>query len=422
MKLSYLRTPPVIVLLLTVCLVQSAIAQEPANVTIPLQITHAFDQPMMLAWIEFDQAGANMTAKRKPGELRQGNLPGGLRAAVETVATSPNTYLVRVDTNSDRDLNDETALSINENGSVKLAVTRKSTRGETVTLPYFVSYTRQPDGRDMKETFGWRPGYLAQGVWKVGSCEAQVKALDPNGDGVFDRGDFRMAATIYIDDGSPGPRINLNDPRVIRHPNGRLEIPTELLAAGKKKWLRGEEILEVCGNSYLVDLIRPDGSALVLEKTDLRVPKIGGTLPELVLTTLDGKRVELQRLKGTVTLLDFWASWCRPCVDKFPAVKKLVESHDGSLNVIAINVDENERLPMAREVIKDHKLTWPHVASGLGEKDPLWKVFGSMVNNGLVIPLYVMIDSNGIITYAGSGGENLAELTSKLKETSSFAR
>jgi thiol-disulfide isomerase/thioredoxin len=422
MKPWHLRRPLILGLLITLCFAQSATAQESANVTIPLKITRPFDQPFMMAWIEFDQEEANYTTKRKLGEVRLGQLPGGLRVAVATVADSPKTYQVRVDTDGDRDLSDETAISISESGSVNLNVTRKSAGPETVSLPYVLSYARNSESKGIREIFHWRPGYVAHGVLKVGACEAQVKALDANGDGVFDRGDFRLATTLHIDDGTPEHRININDPRVIRHADGSIEIPTELRAAGKKKWLRGEEILEVCGNSYLVDMIKPDGSALVLAKTDLRVPKIGGILPEFVLTTLDGKRIEMKRLKGTATLLDFWASWCRPCVDKFPLVKKMVESHDGSLSVIAINVDENDRLPMAREVIKEHKLAWPHVASGLGERDPLWKVFGSMANNGLVIPLYVLIDANGIIRYAGNGGENLSELTSKLKEASSSAR
>src|SRR5688572_11859800 len=150
MKPSHNRRTLIIVLLLTVCLVQSATAQEPTNITVPLQITRPFDQPFMVAWIEFDQKEANYTTKRKLGEVRLGQLPGGLRVAVATVADSPKTYHVRVDTDGDRDLTDESAILIRENESVKLDVTRKSAGGETATLPYVLSYARNSAAKGMR--------------------------------------------------------------------------------------------------------------------------------------------------------------------------------------------------------------------------------------------------------------------------------
>jgi thiol-disulfide isomerase/thioredoxin len=134
------------------------------------------------------------------------------------------------------------------------------------------------------------------------------------------------------------------------------------------------------------------------------------------MTTLDGRVINATSLKGSITLLDFWASWCRPCVEKFGEVKQMVEAYKGDMKVIAINVDDSERLSAARQVIKEYKLTWPHVATGQGERDPLWKVFGSMSNNGLAIPLYVLIDGNGIIRYAGNGGTDLSGLRARIKE------
>lgn len=251
---------------------------------------------------------------------------------------------------------------------------------------------------------------------KVGKCEASIEVLDANGDGVFDRGDFRNATTIHIDDGAAGDTITLNDPRVIRHSDGRIEIPEELQRSLKRKWWKGEELIEFCGSSYVIDRIESDGSALTLATTDMKVPRVGEALPALVLKTLDGKAIDTKTLKGTVTLLDFWASWCQPCVEKFADVKQMAEASKGGIKVIAINVDESDRLPLARQIVKEYELTWPQLASGQGEGDPLWKVFGSMSNNGLSVPLYVLVDRNGIISYSGNGGEHLLELRAKVKE------
>lgn len=281
------------------------------------------------------------------------------------------------------------------------------------TLPYLLTFTRDAQGR---ETFYWRPGYVSEGKLKVGQCESSIQVLDVNGDGVFNRADFKSATTIHIDDGTAAGTINLNDPRVIRHADGRIEIPEDLKRAGKRKWLRGEEIIEFCGGFYLIDGIEPDGSALTLARTDMKVPRIGEALPPLVMNTLGGEPIDTRSLKGTITLLDFWASWCRPCVEKFADLKEMVAGSKGGIKVVAINVDDSDLLPQARQIASEYGLTWPQVANGQGERDPLWKMFGSMSNNGLVVPLYVLVDANGLIRYAGNGGDHLVELRARLKE------
>jgi hypothetical protein len=52
--------------------------------------------------------------------------------------------------------------------------------------------------------------------------------------------------------------------------------------------------------------------------------------------------------------------------------------------------------------------------AGRGEADPLWKTFGRMEQNPLSIPLYVVVDRDGRLRYAGSGGDGLAELRAEL--------
>jgi thiol-disulfide isomerase/thioredoxin len=240
--------------------------------------------------------------------------------------------------------------------------------------------------------------------------------LDANGDGVFDRQDFRMTRGVHIDDGRTGPLISLSDPRVVRHPDGTLEIPGELRRAAPKKWFKGEELIELCSGSYLIDGIEPDGSALVFAKSELTVPRVGQRLPDLTLTTLDGRVLASKDFKGNVLLIDFWASWCGSCVAKFGAVKQIAAGSNGKLRVVAINVDKQKRLPAARQIIKKYGLTWPQVAMGRGENDPLWRAFGSMSNNGLSVPLYVLVNSDGIISYAGKGEEDLSELRAKILE------
>ena len=66
--------------------------------------------------------------------------------------------------------------------------------------------------------------------------------------------------------------------------------------------------------------------------------KVGDTLPDLAGFKLEGKLPD--SLKGKVVILDFWASWCLPCAESFPAMDELQKKYAGRLVVLAVNVDE----------------------------------------------------------------------------------
>src|SRR5688572_29233998 len=87
----------------------SPAAPEPGRVIVPLQINQPYEQSMTVAWIEFDETSpeARRSGQAAP-PVRHGHLPGGLKVAVEPSAQSPNAYLVRVDTDGDGNLTNET--------------------------------------------------------------------------------------------------------------------------------------------------------------------------------------------------------------------------------------------------------------------------------------------------------------------------
>ena len=70
--------------------------------------------------------------------------------------------------------------------------------------------------------------------------------------------------------------------------------------------------------------------------------QIGMTAPDFVAKTLDGKKVSLKSLRGQVVLLDFWATWCGPCVAEIPHLKEVVSHFKGKpFEIVAISLDDD---------------------------------------------------------------------------------
>ncbi|MDB5296658.1 MAG: thiol-disulfide isomerase-like thioredoxin [Phycisphaerales bacterium] len=88
----------------------------------------------------------------------------------------------------------------------------------------------------------------------------------------------------------------------------------------------------------------------------------GKPAPEIKVTTLDGKPFALSDLKGKVVVLDFWATWCVPCVQAMPHLQEMSQRKalvDAGLVVLAVNLQEEP--DRVRKFLDDKKLTFPVV-------------------------------------------------------------
>lgn len=65
-------------------------------------------------------------------------------------------------------------------------------------------------------------------------------------------------------------------------------------------------------------------------------------VPNFSYRDLDGQALELSSLKGKVVILNFWASWCAPCIEEVPSLIKLVEEFKGKVQLIAVSGDSNQ--------------------------------------------------------------------------------
>jgi thiol-disulfide isomerase/thioredoxin len=66
-------------------------------------------------------------------------------------------------------------------------------------------------------------------------------------------------------------------------------------------------------------------------------------VPDFELERVDGSKLKISSLKGKLLIINFWASWCNPCVEEFPALVRLADKMKGNLVVIAVSEDEQKK-------------------------------------------------------------------------------
>ena len=123
--------------------------------------------------------------------------------------------------------------------------------------------------------------------------------------------------------------------------------------------------------------------------------------PDFTLQDLSGKKVSLSGLKGSVVLVEFWATWCPPCRTAIPGLERLHRSYgDKGLKVLAISVDEGS-WEKVRTFITEHKITYT-VLKGTDEASEKYQV--------RMIPAMYLIDRQGIVKKQSLGGGSEEEL------------
>jgi len=91
-----------------------------------------------------------------------------------------------------------------------------------------------------------------------------------------------------------------------------------------------------------------------------RLPLVGGPAPEITLKNLQGQEMRLSELRGKIVLLNFWATWCKPCKDEMPAMQASYDKlRDQGLVVLAVN--ELEDTEKVIEHVQKHGHTFPVV-------------------------------------------------------------
>jgi len=137
--------------------------------------------------------------------------------------------------------------------------------------------------------------------------------------------------------------------------------------------------------------------------------KVGDQAPEIVMADPDGRVLRLSELKGTVVLVDFWASWCRPCRMENPTVVAAYQQFKNkNFTVLGVSLDREDGKQDWLNAIREDKLDWTQVSDL-----KFW--------NSLVVPMYriegipynVLVDPQGKVVAENLRGPELAK---KLQE------
>ncbi len=122
---------------------------------------------------------------------------------------------------------------------------------------------------------------------------------------------------------------------------------------------------------------------------------------------LTGKKLSMEDFRGKIVLLDFWATWCGPCIGEFPLLKQIYEKHHANgFEIIGVSLDANteEKGDAAlREYLGKDPLPWTQYYQGNG-----WESEFSLNYGILAIPTSFIIDREGRLLSVGERGEDLA--------------
>ena len=137
----------------------------------------------------------------------------------------------------------------------------------------------------------------------------------------------------------------------------------------------------------------PSSKSLKINIQSMKKADIGGVAPNFSAPSPDGNQLALNDVLGKYTIIDFWASWCKPCRRENPNVVKVYEEyHDKGLNIISVSLDKAGQKERWTKAIEADKMNWEHVSNLKGWNEPIAKMY-----NVRSIPATFLLDENGTI-------------------------
>lgn len=132
--------------------------------------------------------------------------------------------------------------------------------------------------------------------------------------------------------------------------------------------------------------------------------------PDFSFTSLQGEYISLDDLRGKVVVLDFWGTWCRPCVDSVPALRSMHKKYSKEPAFMLIGISSDGDEDEWREFTEKNNMIWPQYR----DRDRrIHRAFGIRA-----FPTYIVIDHEGIVRFSsvGASWERSADLHSAIQK------
>ncbi|MEA1785393.1 TlpA disulfide reductase family protein [Arenibacter sp. GZD96] len=192
-----------------------------------------------------------------------------------------------------------------------------------------------------------------------------------------------------------------------KHPNGLISALL-LDRAFATKSLPENEISE------LFEALTPEIKATKVAKSiqerlgKTKDTSIGAVAPEFSAPTPEGAELALKEAMGKITIVDFWAAWCKPCRMENPNVVQVYNKYqDKGLRILGVSLDKNAA--DWHKAIADDGLAWQHVSNLAYYDDEIAKLY-----NVNAIPATFILDENGVIIAKDLRGPALEEKIAEL--------
>jgi peroxiredoxin len=152
---------------------------------------------------------------------------------------------------------------------------------------------------------------------------------------------------------------------------------------------------KLCLASLLFCVLAPILSAAQQTEFESTLTKIGQQVPEIGWVTLDGQKFDAKSLHGKVVLVNFFATWCGPCMQEMPHLQKDVFEKFKDKNFVMVAIGREHKDAELKEFRKKHEFTIPIAA------DPERKIYGRFATQ--YIPRNYVIAADGKIAFQSVG-------------------
>ena len=142
---------------------------------------------------------------------------------------------------------------------------------------------------------------------------------------------------------------------------------------------------------------QPNGAYLDSARDMIKDPRRAreSFAPDFSFTSSEGEHITLEDLRGKVVLLDFWGTWCPPCVESVPELRNLHKRYSKEANFVIIGISSDSDDAEWREFTVKNKMVWPQYRD---QDRKILRAFGIRA-----FPTYILIDHEGIVRFSSIG-------------------